>query len=588
MDTRIKLGMAATALQQAGACFGRILMLALLAISVTALAQPAPPREAAPAGVPPGVPAGAPAAAQGAAPAQNAAPDPAELQNRINAVGRRGFLYELVRGNQRLYLYGACSACKAEHFPLNAPLMQALAGSASMVVDVNYLAAPTQAQLNAEIDAMATLAPPQTLERQLDPEALARLQQVLPSVGLDLAAVNKFSPWMVGLVLGSRHLAQQGYVVGQNTTLYLLGYAKARQMPVVELEGQIAQFRLLASAPMPAGVDYLNQTVRDVMAGRLTKKQELLVEQGWLVGDAASVQRFMQVEQASAGPWASFQRAQWLEARNRELAARIESGTQPLPAMVSLPAQRLFGSVGVLALLQGAGFTARGHADPVSSTACGTGAVAGNIYATALGNIAVATGQSSVAIGVSAAASQLSSIAIGSNSQSTAGASIAMGMNAIANGTGSTAIGSTTIASAQHALALGDQAHATGVESTAIGNLSVASAPNANAFGNQATASAQDTNAIGTEEHAGRGREHLSRPGGGGSGHDAPVGLRPLGRQGQWLGGFARPRGCGGRLRRALVMQGDEHDPPPDSTAQADAHGIGHPFPSRKRAQHHE
>jgi uncharacterized protein YbaP (TraB family) len=315
------------------------------AFSASALAQTAAP----------------PAPAAPAAPQTAAAPaDPAELQKRIESIGRRGFLYELVRGNQRLFLYGACGACKAEHFPLNAPLMQALAASASLVVDVNYLGMTPQ--LQAEIDAMAKLQGTDTLAARLDADSLARLQQALPTVGLDLKTVNQLAPWMVGVVIENRHLAQHGYLLNQNTALYLLGYAKARQMPVFEIEGQAAQFRLLASAPPAAASDLLNQTVRDLLAGRIGKKYELLVEQGWLVGNPAGVQRYNAVEAASAGPWASFYNNQWLAGRNRELAARIDTGAQAQPtqiAFVALPAQRLFGEAGVLALLQGAGFTAR-------------------------------------------------------------------------------------------------------------------------------------------------------------------------------------------------------------------------------------
>lgn len=327
--------------------------LAAWAFSAAALAQTAPPR--APADAPPA--ASAPAAPGMAAPS---AADAAELQKRIESIGRRGFLYELVRGNQRLFLYGACGACKAEHFPLNVPLMQALAGSASMVVDVNYLGMTPQ--LQAEIDAMSRLPGADTLATRLDADSLARLQQALPAVGLDLQTVNKLAPWMVGVVIENRHLAQQGYLLNQNTVLYLLGYAKARQMPVLEIEGQAAQFRLLASAPPAAATDLMNQTVRDLLAGRIGKKYELLVEQGWLVGNPAGVQRYNAVEAASAGPWASFYSSQWLAARNRELAARIDTGAQAQQAQtafVALPAQRLFGETGVLALLQGAGFTAR-------------------------------------------------------------------------------------------------------------------------------------------------------------------------------------------------------------------------------------
>lgn len=279
------------------------------------------------------------------------------LEQRIAAVGRRGFLFEATRGAQRFFLYGACQACKPEYLPLNPPLMQALAASTRLMVDVNYLAQP--ASLQAEVYALAALPGDETLESHVDAEAVHRLRQVLPTLGIPYENLQKTAPWMVGLILASQHLSRQGYLLNQNTMLYLLGYAKGRQLPVVELEGALAPMQQFAAAPADVKADFLDRMVRDIASGRLLKKQQLLVEQGWAVGQSSNVQKFNVIEEASAGPWAAYYRSHVLEKRNREWVAQIERSATEAPAMVALQAPRLFGPAGVVAMLQERGFVLR-------------------------------------------------------------------------------------------------------------------------------------------------------------------------------------------------------------------------------------
>lgn len=61
-----------------------------------------------------------------------APPDGSALAQRIAETGRRGFLYEAVRGSQKVFLYGSTLYGKADYFALNRPLMQALGQSSRL------------------------------------------------------------------------------------------------------------------------------------------------------------------------------------------------------------------------------------------------------------------------------------------------------------------------------------------------------------------------------------------------------------------------------------------------------------------------
>jgi hypothetical protein len=59
------------------------------------------------------------------------------LRDQIHSTGRRGFLVEASRGGRKLFVYGGATVSRREYFPLNLPLMQALAQSTALLLDVD-------------------------------------------------------------------------------------------------------------------------------------------------------------------------------------------------------------------------------------------------------------------------------------------------------------------------------------------------------------------------------------------------------------------------------------------------------------------
>ncbi|MCD9096653.1 YadA-like family protein [Luteimonas fraxinea] len=131
----------------------------------------------------------------------------------------------------------------------------------------------------------------------------------------------------------------------------------------------------------------------------------------------------------------------------------------------------------------------------VSTTAVGQGAIAEDMFSTALGALAVSR-KGSLAAGAGALATGHVSTAVGPTAQATGAAATALGNNARAQDEHATALGSATVAG-RHALAAGTFASATGSEATAVGYASAAPHANSVALGAYTQTSASNQVAVG-------------------------------------------------------------------------------------------
>ena len=304
----------------------------------------------------------APAAAQvrGTTPekaATTAAQDPADVQRRINATGRRGFLFEAVRGQRKVFLYGTVIASKEEYFPLNPPVMQALAQATRLLTEKD----PSNPQDDSRSAlTIGALAQGDKIDRYLSPDAMSSLNEVADGLGLSRARLHQFKPWLAAAVVEQEYVVRRGYQPGQSPMLYFVGYARSRKLPIGELEGATAQFKLLDAAPMSIQADQLAQALRGIVTGQVLKKLDLLIDNGWANGNVAAVAQSIAVDQSTPGPWIDFYAKNWLAGRSQRFAATIEAdlANEGTP-FIAIESVSLLGNTGVAAELVKRGFVLR-------------------------------------------------------------------------------------------------------------------------------------------------------------------------------------------------------------------------------------
>ncbi len=306
----------------------------------------------------------APASAQtpAQAPAQAAPVTPQAganntLRDQINATGRRGFLIEASRNNRKLFVYGGTAASRTEYFPLNPPLIQSLAQSTALLVDVNPGNPKALAQAAEE---SGNLPPGTSLEKSVPPETWAHLQAVVSSLKGNPASYQRLKPWLAALALRQQFASASGYDAGQATLLYIVGYAQGSRIPIVEMEGAQAQLRLLGGMSADAQRQFLDQTLKSISSGQERQKLHLLVDEGWARGNHVPVNQANAMESsggAAHAAYAAFHSRVWLAARSQRMADAIERAmeTTNVP-MVALPAFSVIGQGGLLSELVKRGF----------------------------------------------------------------------------------------------------------------------------------------------------------------------------------------------------------------------------------------
>lgn len=280
------------------------------------------------------------------------------LQDQINSTGRRGFLIEATRGGRKLFVYGATAASRQEYFPLNPPLMQSLAQSTALLLDVHPGNAKALAQAVGEY---GTLPPDTTLGNLLSPQLLARLQAVAASLKTDAASYQRLKPWLAALAVRQQFATANGYDAGQNTLLYLIGYAQGAKLPIVEMEGASAQLRLLGGMSAEAQIQFLELSLANIASGQERRKLQLLVDEGWARGNHVPIDQANALEAGGGAAYAAysaFHSRVWLSARSQRLADFVERALEGTNVpMLALPAFSVIGPNSLLNELAKRGFS---------------------------------------------------------------------------------------------------------------------------------------------------------------------------------------------------------------------------------------
>jgi uncharacterized protein len=135
-----------------------------------------------------------------------------------------------------------------------------------------------------------------TLPSRLDPAQYAALGQALASAGVPPTAFDRFEPWFVSMtlaVLGAQRLGIGG-AAGPETVL--TAAARARHIPIGELEGFELQLRLLDGMPEPLQLEQLGETLRenDQIAAKLAPMLA-----AWSGGDVARLAALLNEEETA-------------------------------------------------------------------------------------------------------------------------------------------------------------------------------------------------------------------------------------------------------------------------------------------------
>jgi len=261
----------------------------------------------------------------------------------------RGLLWRVSRkGLAPSHVYGTIHDADARAAEIPARVRTAFERAGSLMVEFLPDAYTEERFLEA-----AMFLDRQTLEEKIGGEDFARVCEQLAPIGLSREFVNKLKPW--GALINLRR-APASAATGLDAQL--IGRARARRMPLAQIEGVEEQIFTFDECPMESQVVLLKHS--------LTHRGELIelaagTVSAYLERDLAAIWRLRERFIARYPEVAVHQAVMTkrvLHDRSVVMAFRMQRELRRGNAFVALGALHLYGSQGVLALLEGDGYRA--------------------------------------------------------------------------------------------------------------------------------------------------------------------------------------------------------------------------------------
>jgi len=272
----------------------------------------------------------------------------------IDAVGRRGFLYEVARpaapggrASPTLYLYGTIHLGRVGSEPFNASVMAALRQSRRLAIEAD----PSDNQSTQALAMRLGQYPDgDGLQRHVSPALMARVRAFGEKNGLPAERVGRFRPWLLANMVALSSMSEAGLDPAMGSELYLAGYARSARMPILEVEGVEAQLRMLASLPDAMQTAQLDEALADVDSAESREQTRELFDL-WLRGDRDAGNAMID-EMRRDADGKMFERyfvETLIDQRNRTMADRAETYLkQPGNTFLAVGALHLFGEAGLI------------------------------------------------------------------------------------------------------------------------------------------------------------------------------------------------------------------------------------------------
>ena len=195
------------------------------------------------------------ALAQAQGPTQGRAP-------AADAATKRGFLYEVRKGNQVALLMGTIHVGRPEFYPLPAAQVARLDRADAIVLEADV---SDSARAIAATQKYAVYAAGEPgLDTRLPAPLKTRIETIASRNQLDVTPLWRMKPWMLANVFALFEAAQAGYMPALSVEAYLTRLAKQGSKPILELESIEQQFELFERASLSTQIAFLEDAVKAV------------------------------------------------------------------------------------------------------------------------------------------------------------------------------------------------------------------------------------------------------------------------------------------------------------------------------------
>ncbi len=282
--------------------------------------------------------------------------------NQIDTVGRRGFLYAIEKPtadatrSQRLYLYGTVHLGRVGSEPFNRPVVAALRDARRLALEAD----PTDTSMTRRLALqLGRYADGDGLQHHVPAGLLKRLRAFGERNGFSIGQVDRFKPWLLANMIALRGPGTATLDPSLGSELYFSGFARARRLPIFEIEGIEAQLRMLAGLPDALQSAQLEETLAEVDGRPTAIDDDEALFDLWRRGDAQAGDAFVEElrREASGRTFGRYFVETLLDARNRTMADQAERYlARPGATFFAVGALHLFGPTGLLREFTGRGY----------------------------------------------------------------------------------------------------------------------------------------------------------------------------------------------------------------------------------------
>jgi|ERR1043166_7707209 uncharacterized protein YbaP (TraB family) len=268
---------------------------------------------------------------------------------RATARGEKTFLWKVTSGRGEVYLLGSMHMAKKDLYPLPKEIEEAFARSKFLVIEADEEKVG-QEKIQQMVMEKGMYPEGDTITKHLSKEAAKKLGEELGKSGASLEQVERFKPWLVGIMLSMQAMQKLGFEPDQGIDKHFIKEAKEKSREILEVESVEFQLNLLSSLTEEQGNKMLLQTLDEI---ETTGKQMDKIIAAWKKGDAEEINKLIVTEPAAKHPeWKELQ-AKLLDDRNVGMTAKVEEYLKKDgPYFVVVGAGHLVGEKGVIRLLE--------------------------------------------------------------------------------------------------------------------------------------------------------------------------------------------------------------------------------------------
>lgn len=232
----------------------------------------------------------------------------------------RGALFKVRDASHTLFLFGTIHVGAPDFYPLEPTVTQALNGAGALALEIDPGADPRKAV--SAVLKYGMEAPGSKVPADCRQTLAPRLAPLLQKYGIPAASVAPMKPWMLASVLAIGEFSTLGYRSDLAVDNYLSQQAKARKIPVVELESMEGQMALFDAMSPLDQCRFLEDGVASIEDQEQSQEAREIAD-AWRTADAAAFDKLAAKAATDPSFAAQFVQKVLLDGRNPALADGI-------------------------------------------------------------------------------------------------------------------------------------------------------------------------------------------------------------------------------------------------------------------------